>query len=124
MSSSKPAQIHHILVAMPQGGEDEARRFYGELLGFPEIPKPENLLKRGGVWFLTGNLQLHLGVDRSFVPATKAHVAYQVDDLEALRGRLVAAGLGITDDEPLPGYDRCYVEDPFGNRIELVEPIS
>ena len=119
-----PAQIHHILVAMPQGREDDARRFYGELLGFPEIPKPENLLKRGGVWFQTGNLQLHLGVDKSFVPATKAHVAYQVEDLEILRERLVAAGIGITDDEPLPGYDRCYVDDPFGNRIELLEPIS
>jgi catechol 2,3-dioxygenase-like lactoylglutathione lyase family enzyme len=118
------AQIHHVQVAMPGGREDDARRFYGELFGFPEIPKPENLRKRGGVWFQTGNLQLHLGVDKSFAPATRAHVAYQVENLEAVRARLVAAGIVITDDEPLPGYDRFYVDDPFGNRTELLAPTS
>lgn len=115
--------IHHVLVAMPPGGEQEARRFYGELLGFAEIAKPENLMKRGGAWFQTGNLQLHLGVDKNFVAAKKAHVAYQVDDLSALRESLVGASHAITEDEPLTGYNRIYVDDPFGNRLELLEPM-
>ena len=106
---------------MPGGKEDEARRFYGDLLGFQELAKPENLRKRGGVWFQTGNLQLHLGVDSNFVPATKAHVTYQVDDLDTLRARLVATGVRINEDEPLPGYSRFYIDDPFGNRVELLE---
>jgi catechol 2,3-dioxygenase-like lactoylglutathione lyase family enzyme len=117
-------RIHHVLVAMPQGGEDAARAFYGDLLGFAEIAKPDNLVARGGVWFQTANLQLHLGVEAAFTPATKAHIAYQVDGLDSLRTRLLGAGLGITDDEPLPGFDRFYVDDPFGNRIELLEPVS
>jgi catechol 2,3-dioxygenase-like lactoylglutathione lyase family enzyme len=123
-NASVTTGIHHVQVAMPRGGEDRARRFYGDLLGFPEIPKPANLLGRGGVWFQTANLQLHIGVDKSFMPATKAHIAYQVENLEAFRARLVAAGVVITDDEPLPGFDRFYVDDPFGNRVEILEPFS
>ena len=86
------------------------------------MPKPVNLQQRGGVWFNTGNLQLHLGVDHAFHPAEKAHVAFEVNGLADLRGRLVAAGYATTDDEPLAGYQRCYVTDPFGNRTELLEP--
>lgn len=115
-------RIHHVQVAVPRGGEAEARWFYGDLLGLPEIAKPENLAKRGGVWFQTGNLQLHLGIDSQFSPATKAHIAYEVDDLDAVRGRLEAAGMDIVDDEPLPGFDRFYVADPFGNRVEILKP--
>ncbi len=92
------------------------------MLGFEEVPKPVNLQQRGGVWFNTGNLQLHLGVDHAFHPAEKAHVAFEVNGLADLRGRLVAAGYATTDDEPLAGYQRCYVTDPFGNRTELLEP--
>jgi catechol 2,3-dioxygenase-like lactoylglutathione lyase family enzyme len=114
--------IHHVQVAIPAGGEDLARAFYGEVLGFREIAKPENLVKRGGCWFETGNLQVHLGVDKEFTPATKAHVAYQVADLAAMRARLEAAGVAIVEDEPLPGYDRFYVADPFGNRVEILQP--
>jgi catechol 2,3-dioxygenase-like lactoylglutathione lyase family enzyme len=123
-NASVTTGIHHVQVAMPRGGEDRARRFYGDLLGFPEISKPANLLGRGGVWFQTANLQLHIGVDKVFMPATKAHIAYQVENLEAFRARLVAAGVVITDDEPLPGFDRFYVDDPFGNRVEILEPFS
>lgn len=116
------ARLHHVQVAIPHGGEDEARRFYGDLLGLTEIPKPGNLARRGGVWFQTPNLQLHLGVDSHFVPASKAHVAYQVEDLDAVCGRLEAAGIAIVDDELLPGFDRFYVTDPFGNRVEILKP--
>ena len=107
---------------MPKGGEEEARRFYGQLLGFPEVAKPANLAGRGGVWFQTGNLQVHLGMDATFSPATKAHVAYEVDDLARFRERLAAAGVTIVEDEPLPGFERIYVADPFGNRIEILQP--
>ena len=106
---------------MPAGREDEARAFYGGLLGFREIAKPTNLVARGGCWFETGNLQVHLGVDRAFVPATKAHIAYEVDDLEAMRERFARAGVVIVEDEPLPGYRRFYVADPFGNRVEILQ---
>lgn len=114
--------IHHVLVAIPAGGEDIARAFYGDLLGLREIAKPEHLVMRGGCWFETGTLQLHLGVDKDFRPTTKAHVAYQVPDLAAMRARFEAAGVAIVEDEPLFGYDRFYVADPFGNRVELLQP--
>ncbi len=114
--------LHHVQVAIPLGGEDAAVRFYGDLLGLKQIPKPENLARRGGVWFATAILQLHLGVDPDFVPAKKAHVAFQVDDLDLVRSRLAAAGIVIVKDEPLPGFDRFYVSDPFGNRVECLAP--
>ena len=114
--------IHHVQVAIPAGGEDRARAFYGDLLGLAEIPKPENLRARGGVWYMAGALQLHLGVDRAFRPAEKAHVAFRVTGLDAYRERLATAGHQPVEDEPLVGYRRFYVTDPFGNRIELLEP--
>lgn len=113
-------KVDHVQIAMPPGGEALARAFYG-LLGLEEIAKPANLQPRGGVWFQSGNLQLHLGVDQAFRPATKAHVAFQVVDLAGLRRRLDAAGYATREDEPLPGVARCYVDDPFGNRTELME---
>lgn len=106
---------------MPAGREDEARAFYGGLLGFREVAKPANLAGRGGCWFSTGNLQIHLGVDKAFEPAMKAHVAYEVDDRGVMRERFEAAGLAIVEDEPLPGYRRFYVADPFGNRVEILQ---
>lgn len=114
-------RIHHVQIAIPAGGEAAAQQFYGGQLGLMDVPKPAHLQGRGGVWFATGNLQLHLGVDAAFRPATKAHVAFQVTGLDALRERLEAAGYGTTEDEPLAGYHRCYVQDPFGNRVELLE---
>ncbi len=116
--------IHHVQIAIPAGGEAAARAFYGALLGLEEVAKPANLLARGGVWFQSATLQLHLGVDAAFHPATKAHVAFQVQDLPAVRVRLAAAGYAIAEDEPLPGYSRCYVADPFGNRTEILEPTA
>ena len=121
MSERRPA-IHHVQVTMPAGREADARAFYGGLLGFAEVAKPDNLAKRGGCWFETGNLQVHLGVEKDFSPATKAHVAYEVNDLDAMRGRFAAAGVAIIEDEPLPGYRRFYVADPFGNRVEILQP--
>lgn len=114
--------IHHVQVAMPVGGEAEARRFYGELLGLQEIEKPASLMSLGGVWFATGSIYLHLGVEEPFASAKKAHVAYQVDDLDAIADRLRTAGFKVNPDTRLPGYDRFYTEDPFGNRVEILTP--
>ena len=102
--------------------EQAAREFYEGLLGIPEVPKPPELAKRGGAWFEHGSLKVHLGVEADFRPARKAHPALLVSDLEALIYRLRRHHVKIVDDEPLEGYYRVYVADPFGNRIELMEP--
>lgn len=114
--------LHHVQIAIPKGGEREARRFYGDVLGLRGVPKPASLQGRGGVWFDTGTVPLHLGVDPSFASATKAHVAFEVDELVSFRQRLVAAGCIAGNDEPLPGVSRSYTSDPFGNRVELLSP--
>jgi catechol 2,3-dioxygenase-like lactoylglutathione lyase family enzyme len=116
--------LDHLQIAMPQGREAEARAFYGGLLGLEELRKPENLAVRGGVWFALGTQQLHLGVEGDFRPARKAHPAFLVRDLSILRARLEQNGFKPHDDEPLDGYERCYVADPFGNRLELMERVA
>lgn len=107
---------------MPPGGEPAAVAFYEGLLGVPEVPKPPELAVRGGCWFETDEVHIHLGVDAEFRPATKAHPAFVVTDLAGLVARLAAAGHRVVDDQPLDGYHRVYVDDPFGNRIELLQP--
>lgn len=114
-------QLDHIQLAMPAGGEDQARRFYGALLGLTEVEKPENLRKRGGCWFERDAIKVHLGVEADFRAARKAHPAFLVSDLAGLVAKLAEGGVTARRDEPLPGYDRVYVDDPFGNRIELME---
>lgn len=112
--------IDHVQLAAPAGCEDEARRFFGDLLGLQELEKPEPLRSRGGAWFRVGAQELHVGVDPSFTPARKAHPAFTVRSYDALCERLRAAGVTVMDDDLLPGVRRCYVDDPFGNRIELI----
>ncbi len=114
--------LHHVQLAMPKGEEDRAWAFYGGLLELIETQKPPELAKRGGLWFEVGGLRVHLGVEDPFVPAKKAHPAFQVTGLEALYKRLDAAGVPLKRDSALPGYARFYAEDPFGNRIEFLEP--
>ena len=116
--------IDHVQLAMPAGGEDQARAFYQDVLGVAEQPKPPHLAKRGGCWFEQGALKIHLGVEADFRPARKAHPALLVRDLAALKAAIAAGGYAMRDDEPLEGYDRIYVDDPFGNRIELMEPLA
>ena len=113
--------IDHVQLAMPAGREADARAFYGGLLGIPERAKPPELAARGGAWFESGALKIHLGVDADFRPARKAHPALLVRDLRRLVERLGAAG-GTVSEDPLDGFDRVYVDDPFGNRLELMEP--
>jgi catechol 2,3-dioxygenase-like lactoylglutathione lyase family enzyme len=116
--------LDHIQLAMPKGEEEKARAFYGGLLGIPEVTKPANLAPRGGCWFESGPLKVHLGVDPHFVPARKAHPAFVVEGLTELIEILRQAGCKVTEDQPLEGYNRKFVDDPFGNRIELLEPAS
>ena len=108
---------------MPAGGEAQARAFFGDLLGIPEVPKPTELAGRGGCWFERDGLKIHLGVEKDFRPARKAHPALEVKDLPRLIEKLKERGHAVKGDEPLEGYHRVYVDDPFGNRIELLEPV-
>jgi catechol 2,3-dioxygenase-like lactoylglutathione lyase family enzyme len=116
--------LDHVQLAMPAGEEERARAFYAGVLGLEEIPKPPNLARRGGVWFAGGTLRLHLGIEADFRPARKAHPALLVQGLDALIAHLGRLGVPVVSDEPLEGYDRVYVSDPFGNRIELLEPVA
>jgi catechol 2,3-dioxygenase-like lactoylglutathione lyase family enzyme len=115
-------RLDHVQLAMPAGLESEAVAFYEGVLGIPQIPKPDHLAARGGCWFEDGDMKVHLGVDADFRPATKAHPAFIVDDVRSLAAAVVAAGFAVNDAEPLDGFDRVYVTDPFGNRIELMQP--
>jgi catechol 2,3-dioxygenase-like lactoylglutathione lyase family enzyme len=116
--------IDHVQIAMPPGQEDQARAFYVGLLGFTEIPKPPELAKRGGAWFQSLGVQLHLGVEADFRPARKAHPAFLVSELDSLIAKVKDAGYETDTSQPLlEGYKRAHVFDPFGNRIELMEKL-
>lgn len=116
--------IDHVQVAMPAGGEAVARRFYGDILGLPELSKPPQLALRGGLWFACGPLQLHLGAEPYFQPAKKAHPALLVDDLDVFMAALGKQGVELRLDEPIAGAKRAALSDPFGNRIELIERLA
>lgn len=111
--------LDHVQLAMPPEREPEAERFYVGLLGFERVPKP--LEAKGGCWFRAGSVQLHLGVERDFRPAKKAHPALIVSGLDALCAKLQSSGIAVRADDELPGVRRCFVDDPFGNRIELIQ---
>jgi len=114
------AGLDHVQLAIPRGGEETARAFYGGVLGLIEREKPVQLLANRGLWFECEGLQLHLGVENDFAPARKAHVAFIVRDLEGLGMNLRAAGATFDPDDRVPSRTRAYTEDPFGNRIELI----
>lgn len=113
--------LDHVQVAAPRGCEEAARKFYGELLGLPEIVKPPALAARGGVWFRAGAQQLHIGVEADFAPARKAHPAFAVDDLDALAAQLETGNVTVTWDDSIPDVRRGFVFDPWGNRLELLQ---
>lgn len=114
-------KIDHVQLAIPVGGEENARKFYNGILGFEEVQKPSILRKNGGVWFQTGSINIHLGLESPFVPAKKSHPAIQVKNLEALKDHLYGKHMDYVVDERLPGANRFYVKDPFGNRLEFLE---
>jgi catechol 2,3-dioxygenase-like lactoylglutathione lyase family enzyme len=113
--------IDHVQLAMPAGGEDEATAFYQGILGLERRPKPAALAARGGCWFANDDVVVHLGVDTEFRAARKAHPALVVDGFDALCAALDSQGHPVRPDHELPGVRRSYVDDPFGNRIELIE---
>ncbi|MYL32427.1 glyoxalase [Pontibacillus yanchengensis] len=113
--------IDHVQLAAPKGGEGEARAFFAETLGLNEVEKPEELKKNGGIWFTFGNNEIHIGIEEPFSPAKKAHPALEVENLEILKKHLTENNVEYIEDDRLPGANRIYVYDPFGNRIELLE---
>jgi hypothetical protein len=120
MSEPPFVAIAHVQLAMPKGAEDAARLFYRDLLDMIEIPKPPELAPRGGVWFQSAAVQIHLGTEEDFQPARKAHPALRCRDYPALTTRLREKGVPVHDDTSIPGVTRCHIHDCFGNRIELI----
>jgi catechol 2,3-dioxygenase-like lactoylglutathione lyase family enzyme len=117
-------RVHHVQITIPKGAEEKARSFYCGVLGLLEVPKPESLAGRSGFWLQIGDTQIHVGTEDGVDwIATKAHVAYLVDDLEHWRRELSDGGIEILDGIPIPGYDRFEFRDPFGNRVEMLESI-
>ncbi|MEM1050761.1 MAG: VOC family protein [Pseudomonadota bacterium] len=115
--------LDHIQIAIPENEEEKARGFYRDLLGLLEVTKPANL-SPNGCWFACGMLGLHLGVDPDFKPSKKSHPAFLVDDLRVVEKALRAAGYPIVDGKPIAGSHRTFTQDPFGNRIELMQSLS
>lgn len=115
--------LHHVQLAIPVGGEPRARAFWGEVLEMEEVAKPSALAARGGCWFRSGDLELHLGVQDPFDPARKAHPGILVSDLDDLVATLYRAGVRARPDDNFPGHRRIYVDDPFGNRLEFLQAV-
>jgi catechol 2,3-dioxygenase-like lactoylglutathione lyase family enzyme len=110
--------IDHVQLAIPVGSEGEARAFYVGVLGLREVPKPAALATRGGAWFEGGGVSIHVGPESPFTPARKAHPALLVAGLRDLVER---TGLAVRWNDEIAGTVRCHIDDPFGNRIELIE---
>ena len=119
MSSELVVGLDHVQVACPAGSEDELRRFYAGVLGMREKPKPALLAARGGVWFRSGDAEIHCGVEADFAPARKAHPGIAVSDVDLAASRVAAAGLPVSWDDAVAGLRRFHTQDPVGNRIEL-----
>lgn len=113
--------LDHVQIAMSKGREQEAREFYQDILGISEVPKPAELSGRGGAWFESGATKTHLGIEDDFRPAKKAHPAFIVSDLDQLSAVLIGKGYSVTEDRSLPTVQRAFTQDPFGNRVELIQ---
>jgi len=115
-------RLHHVLLSIPAGGEEQCRNFWGQILGMTELEKPTELATRGGCWFRGGGIEIHLGVEKDFSPARKAHPAIVVTDLTAFADHLRVNEVPIAWDDNFPGFNRFYAHDPFGNRLEFLQP--
>lgn len=115
--------VNHVQITVPEGREEEAKAFYCGLLGLEAVEKPGALRPNGGFWLRAGNIQVHVGVESGVDRArTKAHVAYEVRNIASWRKKLQAANIAVLDGQPIPGYRRFEFRDPFGNRVEMIEP--
>ena len=124
-NSAKLLGLHHIQLAMPEGEEEAALKFYGAILGLTQVAKPPELAPRGGLWFRDEALEVHLGIEEPFTPARKAHPAFLLEDgpaLDEAAARCTAAGFPVGWDEDLPGYRRFHTADGNGNRVEVLSP--
>jgi catechol 2,3-dioxygenase-like lactoylglutathione lyase family enzyme len=118
-------RIHHVQITIPHGAEEQARQFYCRFLKLPEIEKPVSLERRGGFWLEVGHQQIHVGTEPGVErTATKAHIAYQVDDLGAWREGLAEQGITVVEGIAIPGYERFEFRDPCGNRVEFLQPVE
>lgn len=117
-------KLHHVQLAAPPGSEPVIRDFYAGVLGLSEVPKPAELAGRGGVWFRSEGIEIHIGIEDAFRPARKAHPGILADDVDALAARLAEHGHAVRPDDLLPGFRRFYVDDPVGNRLEFLQPVS
>ena len=116
--------IHHVQITIPKGAEQEGKRFYCGMLGFEEIKKPDSLKGRGGFWVKVGDRDVHIGTENGVERLkTKAHIAYEVEDLSYWRTKLAAENIVILEAVPIPGFDRFEFRDPFGNRVEMIQPL-
>jgi catechol 2,3-dioxygenase-like lactoylglutathione lyase family enzyme len=112
-------RLDHVQLCIPPGAEDEAREFYGNILGLEEIEKPEVLKPDGGLWYRVADIQLHIGVEEA-LPPSKRHPAFEVENLESVKAYLRERGVKTKDAPSVPGFDRFSLYDPFGNRIEFL----
>lgn len=116
--------IHHVQITIPKGAEEEGKRFYCNVLGFPEVEKPDALKGRGGFWVNVGDRDVHIGTEEGFDRlTTKAHIAYEVENLCYWKTKLEAEQIKILEAVPIPGFDRFEFRDPFGNRVEMIQPL-
>ncbi len=117
-------RLNHADIIIPRGSEELARKFYCDFLGFKEVPKPEDLRKNGGIWLQIDKVQIHLSIEDGFDPSkTKSHLAYEVSDLERLKGELEKREIKWNESSPVPGFIRGDIRDPFGNRIEFLQAL-
>jgi catechol 2,3-dioxygenase-like lactoylglutathione lyase family enzyme len=116
--------IDHVQIAIPINSEDRARAFYSGIVGFAEIAKPPQMAERKSIWFVAGAVNLHLGIEPDFTPAKRAHPAFVVEGLDKILAACDRAGISSKPDTSFKGFRRVHVFDPFGNRLELVEPIK
>ena len=119
------SRVHHAQITIPVGTEETARAFYCGVLGLKEIEKPASLKARGGFWLQAGDMQVHVGTEAGVDRAkTKAHLAYQVDDVAAWQRTLAAHGIEMAESIPIEGFERFEFRDPFGNRVEFIQLLS
>jgi catechol 2,3-dioxygenase-like lactoylglutathione lyase family enzyme len=116
--------IHHVQLGAPAGSEPVARSFWSDLLGFEELEKPSALAERGGCWFRGHGIEIHVGSEERFLPARRAHPGFRVHDIDAWAMRLIGGGHEVAWDDLFPGMRRFYTADPFGNRLEFLEPLG
>lgn len=117
--------LHHAQITIPKGAEEEGRKFYCDILSLPEIEKPDALQGRGGFWLQVGDRQVHVGTEDGVErKASKAHLAYQVEDVAAWRSYLEQHGVVVLESVPIPGFERFEARDPFGNRFEFIQPLT